>query len=106
MAKMFRILGKRGRITIPYEIRQKVGFTYNDLLSFEEMPDGQSVMIKREKICNHCNFQYAEQSEKDSLYSFLDDLSDEQKKATLLHLLIVWERNHRGQKHGNKNISN
>ena len=35
MIKMFKILGKRGRITIPYEIRQKVGFAYNDLLSFE-----------------------------------------------------------------------
>ena len=52
MIKMFKILGKRGRITIPYEIRQKVGFAYNDLLSFEELPDGKSVVIKREKICD------------------------------------------------------
>lgn len=47
MIKMFKILGKRGRITIPYEIRQKVGFAYNDLLSFEELPDGKSVVIKK-----------------------------------------------------------
>lgn len=30
--KIFRILGKRGRVTIPYEIRQRVGFKYNDVL--------------------------------------------------------------------------
>lgn len=34
--KTFRILGKRGRITVPYEIRCKVGFKQNDVLSFEE----------------------------------------------------------------------
>lgn len=30
MAQMYRILGKRGRITIPFEIRQRVGFSQND----------------------------------------------------------------------------
>ena len=36
MTKLYRILGKRGRITIPFEIRQRVGFSYNDVLSFIE----------------------------------------------------------------------
>ena len=49
--KLFRILGKRGRITIPYEIRQRVGFKYNDVLSFTEAPDGRTI-IKRERICD------------------------------------------------------
>lgn len=49
MAQMFRILGKRGRITIPFEIRQRVGFSYNDILSFTEAPDGRTVIVKREK---------------------------------------------------------
>lgn len=31
MTKLYRILGKRGRITIPYEIRKRVGFSYNDI---------------------------------------------------------------------------
>lgn len=39
--KTYRILGKRGRITVPYEIRCKVGFKQNDVLSFEESADGQ-----------------------------------------------------------------
>ena len=34
MNKMYRILGKRGRITIPFELRKRVGFAYNDVLSF------------------------------------------------------------------------
>ena len=52
--KTFRILGKRGRITVPYEIRCKVGFKQNDVLSFEESADGRTVVIKREIICD-CN---------------------------------------------------
>ena len=41
MNKMYRILGKRGRITIPFEIRKRVGFAYNDVLSFTEAADGR-----------------------------------------------------------------
>lgn len=52
--KTYRILGKRGRITVPYEIRCKVGFKQNDVLSFEESKDGRSVIVKREIICD-CN---------------------------------------------------
>jgi len=36
MNKIYKVLGKRGRITIPYEIRMEKGFSYNDILSFEE----------------------------------------------------------------------
>ena len=43
MAQMYRILGKRGRITIPFEIRQRVGFSQNDVLSFTESPDGRTM---------------------------------------------------------------
>lgn len=52
--KLLRILGKRGRITIPYEIRQRVGFAYNDVLSFTESADGRSVIVRREKLCDNC----------------------------------------------------
>lgn len=34
--KIVRVLGKRGRITIPYEIRVRNKIGYNDILSFEE----------------------------------------------------------------------
>ena len=50
--KTYRILGKRGRITVPYEIRCKVGFKQNDILSFEEAEDGKAVIVKRERLCD------------------------------------------------------
>ena len=47
MMRMLRILGKRGRITIPYEIRQRLGFRPNDVLSFQIMDD-RTVLVRRE----------------------------------------------------------
>ena len=51
MMRMLRILGKRGRITIPYEIRQRLDFRPNDVLSFQIMDD-RGVLVRREKLCN------------------------------------------------------
>lgn len=51
MMRTLRILGKRGRITIPYEIRKKLGFRPNDVLSFQIMDD-RTVSIQRERLCN------------------------------------------------------
>ena len=48
MIRSFRVLGKRGRITIPFEIRQRIGFKYNDVLSFTQQDDG-SVVVRKEK---------------------------------------------------------
>lgn len=89
MPQLLRILGKRGRITIPYEIRKRVGFAYNDVLSFTESPDGRSVLIRREKICNNCvakNDKQKKENEGVTLFDFLNGLSDEQQYAALFHL--------------------
>lgn len=51
MMRMLRILGKRGRITIPYEIRQRLGFRPNDVLSFQ-IADDRTVLVRRERLCN------------------------------------------------------
>ena len=80
MTKLYRVLGKRGRITIPYEIRQRVGFTYNDVLSFTESPDGRTVTVKREKICDNCSgTKTADKETEMTLEDFLDSLSAEQQ---------------------------
>ena len=91
MVQMFRILGKRGRITIPYEIRQRVGFKYNDVLSFAGTADGTSVVVKREKLCNNCK-QSPPPSKTDeiTLFDFLNNLSTEQQRAALVHLSVKW----------------
>lgn len=93
MAQMFRILGKRGRITIPYEIRQRVGFRQNDVLSFTESDDGRTVLVKREKLCDNCHSDSAQQKEDTgsvTLFDFLNGLSDEQQCAALYHLSAKW----------------
>lgn len=89
MNKLYRILGKRGRITIPFEIRQRVGFAYNDVLSFTESADGRSVVVKREKICDNCKgVQPVVRNDEVTLLDFLNGLSAEQQRAALLHLSV------------------
>lgn len=89
MLKIYRVLGKKGRITIPYEIRQRIGFRYNDVLSFIQQDDG-SVLVRREKICDNCN-ELAEEFEENSiLEDFLDSLSEEEQRDALLHLSLLW----------------
>ena len=53
MNKLYRVLGKRGRITIPFEMRRRAGFSFNDVLSFTQQDDC-TVVVKREKICDGC----------------------------------------------------
>ena len=93
MTKLYRVLGKRGRITIPFEIRQRVGFTYNDVLSFTESPDGRTVTVKREKICDNCSgTKTADKEAEMTLEDFLDSLSAEQQRVALVHLSYDGER--------------
>ena len=82
MGKTFKILGKKGRITIPYEIRSKLGFTYNDVVSFEDKGNGY-VVIKKEKICDSCN-QPAEADM--SILEYLDSLTPVEQNAALVYL--------------------
>lgn len=99
--KTYRILGKRGRITVPYEIRCKVGFKQNDVLSFEESADGRTVVIKREIICD-CNGEKSkdkkDKQDEITLYDFLNGLSPEQQRAALIHLSVKWAQNQAGGK--------
>lgn len=53
MSKLLKVLGKEGRITIPFEIRLNMRIAYNDILSFEQM-DSDTIIIKREKLCTNC----------------------------------------------------
>lgn len=86
--KRLRILGKRGRITIPYEIRQRVGFAYNDVLSFTESADGNSVIVRREKLCDGCQGKTvrAMTDDRTMLLELLDSLPTELKKAAFVQL--------------------
>lgn len=97
MKKLLRIFGKRGRITIPYEIRQRVGFEYNDVLSFTESSDGRSVIVRREKLCDNCQGKAAQDMEEDKamLLELLDSLPAELQKAAFVQLSESLRRLHR-----------
>ena len=89
MNKIYRTLGKRGRTTIPYAIRVRLGLRHNDLISFEE--DGDNVVIRRESICNECGDFLDDIDEigedNDALLDFVDDLSDKERMTLFLYLL-------------------
>lgn len=86
---IYRVLGKKGRITIPYTIRKRIGFKYNDILSFTEQSDG-SVVIKSEKLCDNCIDIADEYSEDITLEDFLDSLSENEQRDALIHLSLSW----------------
>lgn len=105
MVQMLRILGKRGRITIPYEIRQRVGFKYNDVLSFTETADGRSVVERREKICDNCKgAQPVVRNDEVTLFDFLNNLSPEQQRAALVHLSVKWAEKQTNDNGGMLNV--
>ena len=87
--KLHRFLGKRGRITIPYEIRKYIGLRHNDILSFTQQNDG-SVLMKREKICDDCISIEDECTNDVSLEDFLDSLSEEEQRDAIVHLSLLW----------------
>ena len=111
MKKIYRILGQKGRTTIPYAIRAKLGFNADDVLSFRESKDGTSVIVKREKICDGCQSQTScvskpkkgkvrvdNTDDKITLYDFLNGLSPEQQRAALVHLSVKWAASQGGEK--------
>ena len=51
--RMLRILGKRGRVTVPQEVRDEIGLERGDVVSFAVV-DENSVLVKREQLCDDC----------------------------------------------------
>lgn len=88
MLRLFRVLGKRGRITIPFEIRQRIGFRYNDVLSFTELDDS-SVVVRKEKICDNCKYLEEDFEENFTLEDFIDSLSEEEQRDALIYLSLL-----------------
>jgi len=82
MAKIKRVLGKRGRTTIPYEFRQILDLRYNDVLTFAITDDKTCVVITKEKICTDCITALPNDKEI-SLDAFLSRMSKEEKLKAL-----------------------
>ena len=94
MKKILRILGRRGRITIPYELREQVGFRHNDVLSFALQSD-DSIVVTREKLCDNCSGweNAGAVAGRMTLVDFLDSLTLEQQREAVLHLSAKWAGN-------------
>ena len=99
MDKYIRVLGKRGRITIPQEIREQVGFRCNDVLSFDVTDDGDAVVIKREKLCTDCKKPSSSDSEV-TLQELLNSLSYQEQCAAMVQLSVNLAAMQGGGKHG------
>lgn len=71
--KIVRVLGKRGRITIPYEIRVRNKIGYNDILSFEEK-DKNTIIVRKEKLCSGCTPECFDEENSIPIEDFIDSL--------------------------------
>lgn len=98
---IYKVLGKRGRITIPFDIRQRMGFACNDILSFTEQ-DNHTVIVRREKICDGCRKENDIGDSGITLLEFLDSLNKNEQRAALIHLSVKWAQaqDTGGEKHG------
>ena len=99
MEKSIRVLGKRGRITIPQEIREQVGFRSNDVLSFDVTDDGDAVVIRREKLCTDCKKPSSSDGEV-TLQELLNSLSYQEQCAAMVQLSVNLATMQGGGNHG------
>lgn len=81
--KTYRVLGQKGRTTIPLSIRMRLGLRCGDVLSFEE--DNGTVTVRKEKICDHCKDR--SESQGVSLSSLADSLSQDERRVLLTCLI-------------------
>ena len=96
MNKILKVLGKKGCVIIPFEIRKSLGYNYNDVISFTPLKDG-SILLRKEEICDNCD-DIREEIESISLEEFLNSLSEEEQRDALVHLTTLWAERRKGIK--------
>lgn len=79
MRKIVRVLGKKGRITIPFEIRMAMHIKSGDVLSFSA--EDNQVTITKEKLCDQCK------SKPEALTDAVNQLSKEEQCELAVYLL-------------------
>ena len=84
MEKLYRLIGKKGRTTVPFEIRMKMHIGYNSLVSYE-MKDENTVILRHEKICDGCKDQTAREG---SVLDVINSLTETEQKALHKYLSI------------------
>ena len=98
--KLYRVLGNEGRITIPWDMRQIIGFRPGNIVSFY-LVDDRSILVRKEVLCVPDRIPY-EISDHGPLLEFLESLSEKQRYAALVHLSVLWAESHDGKPPGGK----
>ena len=97
--KIYKVLGRHGRITIPFELREDMDIGYNDILSFAQ-EDEDTIVIRREHLCDLCKPEQPKEVTKPTnettLLDFLNGLSVAEQRAALVHLSMKMAMFHRG----------
>ena len=96
--KLYRIIGNEGRITIPYSIRQAVGFLPDDVVSFR-IVDADSVLVRREALRDQERTASVPKPDA-TLMDYLESLSPKEQHTALVHLSILWAQRHRAKSNG------
>lgn len=97
--KIYKVLGHRGRITIPFEIREAMDIGCNDILSFEREKDN-TIIIRKEQVCDNCRAEQpnavTKPTNETTLLDFLNGLSPAEQRAALVHLSLRLTTAHSG----------
>ena len=98
--KLYRVLGNEGRITIPWDMRQIIGFRPGNIVSFY-LVDDRSVLVRKEALCVPEGIPY-EISDYGPLLELWENLSEKQRFNALVHLSVLWAESHDGKPPGGK----
>ena len=84
MNKIYRLIGREGRTTIPFEIRLKMRILNNSLLSYE-IKDENTIILRREKVCDNCKDTDIREG---SILDVVNTLTETEQKALHRYLSI------------------
>lgn len=84
MEKIYKLIGKKGRTTIPFAIRMKTNLGYNSLVSYE-IKDDNTVILHKEKVCDGCKTSGVKEG---SILDVINSLTETEQKALHRYLSI------------------
>ena len=85
---IIKVIGRKGRITIPYDMRMKMKITHNDVLRFEQI-DEDTVLITRIVASKDLPESFETENPAQLLCNCLDVLDSEEKISVLNFLLTT-----------------
>lgn len=92
--KIYRVLGKEGTVTIPYALRQALGFQPGEVVPFERI--GSGTLVRREQITE----DPASADTQKPLEAFLESLPAKDQYDALVHLSVLWAQRREEKSHG------